>query len=80
MFAQSFKPSIPVFREHPEMLYTVFCLLTPSTILMLFCALYELTTFDHQRREQLFHPHLSKVFFSAMASFFTCIVFAHWLQ
>ena len=62
------------------MLYTVFCLLTPSTILMLLCALYELTTHEHQRREQLFYPHLSKVFFSAIASFFTCVVFAHWLQ
>lgn len=79
VYSQTLSPSFQSVKESPALLATLFRLILPTNVLMLFTFLYELTVYDQRQRAQIFQSHLAKVFFTINALYFLAIVFSHWV-
>ena len=80
IYSQTLRPTIQTLKQNPQLLITLFQLLLPINILMMFTFLYELTVYDQEHRTQIFRSALSKVFFTTLALYFIAIIFSHWIQ
>lgn len=80
VYAQTLSPSFQAIKEHPALLATIFRLILPINVLMLFTFLFELTIYDQHQRGVIFKSHLAKVFFTIVSLYFLAIIFSHWVQ
>lgn len=82
LFGQSFHPTVahPVLTLAPRLLFRLFQLTFPASVLLLLTFLFELTALEPDRRSLVYRSELAKVYFSVIYWYVCSMSFANWLQ